>query len=199
MLPRLPASVLPLLSALGVALVAAGCESSHGLLTLTIDVQTDLVPSYEFAFVEVVVSDGAGGCDESLDGIYQRGRVAVLGDARSFRAGLRVGEITDLSPGPYTVRATLRRPPSDPTSPPDTGPVLVRRCIAMVVTASRVVRLHLTSECIGVECPAPGGSAAFTECLAGRASASRTRTASRSRAARARAATSQRARKAASA
>lgn len=126
------------------------------------------MPGYEFAFVEVVVTDGLAGCDPALEGRYRRGRVAQLADARAFRTGLRVGEVADLPRGAYTVRATLHRTPTDPGAAPDSGAVLVRRCLAIAITGSRVVRVRLDSDCVAIECPAPSGSAAFTECLAGR-------------------------------
>ncbi len=148
-----------------IAVVTAGCPSSDRL-TLTVDVQTGLLPGTEFGFVELALVDGARRRDEGLNEPRTAGVVARAG-MDEFRTGARIHTFDSVAAGVHTLRARLRRPVRA-GDPEDGGAILIERWVLVTLQASRVVRVALTSSCLGVECPAPDGSPAFTECLNGR-------------------------------
>lgn len=144
-------SVVRALVLAGLAL--AGC--SDGRAPVGVDVVTGLVPGPEFGAVVVEVFEPG----EPTSGLT---RIALI-EARAefgqdFLSGRRVAELR-LRPGEYRIRARLLRPD---------GSRLVDRSVLGTIGASgRTVTLALTRDCVGVMCPAPGGSAALTECLGG--------------------------------
>ncbi|MBX7195585.1 MAG: hypothetical protein K1X94_26245 [Sandaracinaceae bacterium] len=169
---RLPAprSVAALVSAMLLATsvwatLASGCETR--LLSLTIDVQTDLVPSLEVGLLEV----------EVLEGDVPRGTTSVrarrtavmpqLPEAGEYQRGRRIAELGGMSPGVYTVRAIGRRP-APPGAPEDGGTILAERRVVILLDRDRVVRVVLGASCVGVTCPGVGDPDEATQCLNGR-------------------------------
>ncbi len=65
----------------------------------------------------------------------------------------------NLAHGTYLLRVRLLRP---------SGALLVERLVSVTVAADAIVSVHITRDCVGVQCPEPGGSLAFATCLAGR-------------------------------
>ncbi|MBN8616592.1 MAG: hypothetical protein J0L92_38760, partial [Deltaproteobacteria bacterium] len=77
---------------------------------------------------------------------------------------LTVAEVGPLEPGVYAVQLVGRRPGATGA---ESGAVLLERCVVTSISNDRVLRIALTTACVGVTCPAAGGSEAFTECLNG--------------------------------
>ena len=154
-----------LVPALTVVLLA-GCPDGPEA-TLTVRIQTGLRAEHEVRYADAALVAGARACREVDD--FADGREIVATDQAALVDGsFTVREIADLAPGVYTVRARVRRPPPDAGGDPEDGATLLTRCVTVSITGSRVLRIPLTSDCVNVECPAPAGSAAFSECLAGR-------------------------------
>ncbi|MBX7192044.1 MAG: hypothetical protein K1X94_08300 [Sandaracinaceae bacterium] len=138
---------------LGLAVLLAGCQGNP---RLTIRVQSGLRAGSDLRHVDVAVFEGALGCPPSGASIGG-GSVEVLTSLQQrLEAGtLNVAELA-LPQGVYTIHAQ--------------GMVadrLVRRCLTVTLVHDRVARVPLSVSCLDVVCPAPSGSAAFTECLNG--------------------------------
>jgi hypothetical protein len=129
--------------------------------TLYVDVRTGLVPGPEFDAVRVVLYRGSAQRDAPTEALRVIERGARFDEAAAFRAGTRVAALEGLTPGTWTVGVRLLRPPAG------TGALLVERRVTLTLEADRVLVVPLTSDCVAVECPAPGGSPAFAECLNG--------------------------------
>lgn len=132
---------------------ATACSSAS---SLDIEVATGLVPGPEFVLVTTELIEDA----ERFDLARTLTRVetqATYGQA--FARGRRVASFSGLAAGTHTVRVRLWRA---------NGTLLIERRTRLTLDGDMVVRVHLTRDCVGVECPAPAGSAALTECLAGR-------------------------------
>ncbi|MBN8612035.1 MAG: hypothetical protein J0L92_15685 [Deltaproteobacteria bacterium] len=153
------------LLAAAVTVLASGCPEPG--VTLTVRIQTGLRAEHEVRYVEVAYVSGARACSE-VDAAAEGREIVESDQAALVDGSFTVREITDLAPGVYTVRARVRRPPPDAGGDPEDGATLLTRCVTVSITGSRVLRIPLTSDCVNVECPAPAGSAAFSECLAGR-------------------------------
>lgn len=154
-------------SLLAVLLLAVGCDPSP--LTLTVRVQSGLRAGHEARHVEVRLYDGSVPCRGGGTVRAQRERALEPGDQVALAAGqLTVAELGGLAAGTYTVRALVRRPAADSHAAADAGEVILSRCTVVSISASRVLRVPLTVDCLDVECPAPMGSPSFTECLHGR-------------------------------
>jgi len=138
------------------AMVLAGCPDEG--VSLTVDLQTGLIPGREFGFASVELESSA------TPRVVGR---AVENGAVGYREGVRFATFDGLAPGVYTVRGFLRRAPA-PGAPPDGAAILVERRVVTSLSNDRVITIALSSDCIAVECPAPAGSAAFSECLNGR-------------------------------
>ncbi|MFO0714751.1 MAG: hypothetical protein U0353_33230 [Sandaracinus sp.] len=155
------------LCAVPLVLSSTGCEAPGR--SLTVRVQSGLRAGHEVRYVEAAVFTGSVACDTTSAPRSEHGLAVTASDQQSFGAGtLTAGTFEGLPAGLYTVRATFRRPPADSAARPDSGAVLVDRCLVTTLTADRVVRIALTTDCLAVECPAPDGSEAFSQCLNGR-------------------------------
>lgn len=159
--PTRPTTRRPILhAALALAgLLPSACESgasSGPTGTVYVDVVTGLVPGPEFETVRLQIFDA----NDPFTVGSERFRL-IEGRARfgqDFESGRRFAELS-LPVGTAAVRVDLLR---------RDGTVLVgRRVVVFVNEGTRVVRVHLTRDCVGVECPAPAGSPAFTECVGG--------------------------------
>lgn len=142
------------LFALAVATLLAACSDGASFRVRAV---TDLVPGPEFASVRVdlVVDESGAASAHTLPGGFQT--TTIFG--QDFSRGRDVAEFEDLSDGTYTVRVQLFRP--DET-------LLGQKRQRVVIAGNTVTTVHLTRDCVDVMCPSPGGSPAFSECLAGR-------------------------------
>jgi hypothetical protein len=136
----------------------AACETAG--VQLSIDVQTGLVPGPEFERVETTLYRTARGRYEpnEVDRI-------ITTDVRfpdRFERGRRVAEFGGLTPGTRSVRVRLYRPESQG------GVLLIERWVRVKFSSSQALLIRLDRECVATTCPSPGGSPAFSECLAGR-------------------------------
>ncbi len=148
-----------------VVCATSGCETR--LLSITVDVQTDLVPQLELGLLEVEVLEGAV---PRGTGTVRSRRTAVmpqLAEAGEYQRGRRVAEIGALGSGEHTVRVIARRP-APPGAPDDGGTILTERRVVVVLSASRTVRVVLDAGCVGVTCPGAGDVDDATQCLNGR-------------------------------
>lgn len=148
------------LLSIGLASIAlAGCgdgPTSGPTSVVSIDVVTGLVPGPEFDTVLVQVFDGNDPFIGGAERLQVHEARARFGE--DFEGGHRVTELT-LPQGTIAVRVDLLR---------RDGTVLVgRRILVTLGPSSRVLRFHLSRDCVGVECPAPAGSAALSECVGG--------------------------------
>jgi hypothetical protein len=139
-----------------------GCAPSGA--SLTVRVQSGLRAGDELRHVRAFLRRGAS-CEET-EVLGLAGRALERADQAALGAGaITIGDLGPLEPGVYAVQVVGRRPGATGA---ESGPVLVERCVVTTVTRDRVLRVALTSGCVGVTCPAPGGSPELTECLNGR-------------------------------
>ena len=140
-------SRLPLFGFAGLCLVAAGCTPDS--VRLVIDLQSDLAPGAEVFAVRLELLEDAVTLDPvSLD------REAPLADP-----GVRIAEFDGLLP---SARRTVRLTALDLRGEPITF-----QDVAVSHRTDRVVTVVLTRDCLGIECPGAGESAA-TRCLGAR-------------------------------
>jgi hypothetical protein len=144
---------------------AAGCPSSQA--SLTVRVQSGLRAGFEVRYVDAALYEGALPCGALDRPIDSAGRTVAPEDQTGLGRGtLTVTTFDALEHGVYTVRARFRRPQAGTSV--DGGPVLVERCVTTNVSSDRVIRIALTSDCVGVTCPAATGDPAFDQCVNGR-------------------------------
>jgi hypothetical protein len=136
-------------------LLLAGCSADPSGAPVGVDVVTGLVPGPEFGFV-VVEAFEPGQPESGLTRLALVEARAAYG--QDFLGGRRVAELR-LPPGEYRIRARLLRP--------DGSRLVERSVLGTVEPSGRTVTIALTRDCVGVMCPAPGGSAALSECLGG--------------------------------
>lgn len=132
------------LLALSLWLLAA-CDGEG---TLVVQVRSDLTPVREFALARV-----------RLEG-EPREVVSAAVDHREWGRGVRVAEITGLTPGRQSLEVRLELP--------DGQVVASRAASAEIVSGVRVVTVLLTRACGGVVCPGDGDPADAVACHAGR-------------------------------
>ena len=144
-----------------VGLGAPGCAPSTA--RLTVRVQSGLRAGDELRHVRAFVFRG-GSCVDAVE--IGAGALPLERDEQSaLGAGtLTVAEVGPLEPGVYAVQLVGRRPGATGA---ESGAVLLERCVVTSISNDRVLRIALTTACVGVTCPAAGGSEAFTECLNG--------------------------------
>jgi hypothetical protein len=123
--------------------------------SLTVRVITGLVPGPEFRTVQTTILDGATVSTVSTS-LATAEAMALFGN--DYARGHNVSTFA-VSDGTYRVRVRLLRP---------NGALLVERIVALTLAGNAVLPVHITRDCVGVECPTPGGSAEFSSCLAGR-------------------------------
>lgn len=130
--------------------------SCSGGSVLTVRVATGLVPGPEFSHVETEIIEN----NVSLDTAHSlQAEETVAAYGQSYARGYTVATFSGMARGLHTIRVTLWRPD---------GTKLIQKRMRITMDGDFVVTVALTRDCVDVECPAPGGSAAFTECLAGR-------------------------------
>ncbi|MBK8170388.1 MAG: FG-GAP repeat protein [Sandaracinaceae bacterium] len=146
-------SVLHRVGLVGLFVLLGACSDTSA--TLQINVITGLVPGPEFRIVQTQLLDApsAGHASHVLE---QNEAIARFG--MDYAHGQRVASFT-LADGAYRVRVRLMRP---------NGSFLVERTMAITLAGDTVLPVHITRDCVGVECPAPGGSAELNTCLEGR-------------------------------
>lgn len=139
--------------ALATVVAMAGCDGER---VLTVEVVTDYVPAVEVHRVECsLVTFWREGAPVMEIRTQDR---ALTGDEDAV-GGFRVAEFDGLGEGETTVRARLydRR-----------ERLLAERLVRVQLTASRNVRVVVTRDCEGLECPGPDDPANLTTCVGGR-------------------------------
>ena len=126
-------------------LTASGCTTEHRLL---VNLRSDLVPELEFGRVRVMLLDERGAQ------VAEASRDVTAED--DLVGGIRVGEF-EAVPGIYLVRAQLLNL---------SLPVLEGNQ-QITLQGTKTVTLTADRSCIGVTCPAAGGSPAALSCLGG--------------------------------
>ncbi|MBK8172994.1 MAG: hypothetical protein IPK60_22040 [Sandaracinaceae bacterium] len=116
-------------------------------------VVSDLVPGVQFSRVMTTLYADAAGQARPRDASEARARFGL-----NYANGHDVATFA-LELGTYRVRASLLQ---------GDGRVVVERDVLVNVAGDTVVTMHLTRECVDVVCPAPGGSAELSTCVAGR-------------------------------
>ncbi|MCA9608287.1 MAG: hypothetical protein KC619_21910 [Myxococcales bacterium] len=141
-MPRLSlAAFLVLVAALG------GCDPSTS--SLAVDVRAELAPAVEFDAIRTEVLTGES------SGRFVEHRLDPVGD---YARGVRVAELEGLARGPLTVRVTLLRG----------GAEVMQRPVRVELSASsHAVTVLFARECLGVECPIPGGDPVAAACVGG--------------------------------
>lgn len=156
-----------LLAWASVALCVAMSGCATPLLSITVDVQTDLVPALELGLLEIEVLEG--NVPRGTTSVRAR-RTAVmpqLSEAGEYQRSRRVAEMAGLASGTYTVRVVGRRP-APPGVPEDGGTILAERRVVLLLSNDRVVRVVLGASCVGVTCPGEGDLEEASQCLNGR-------------------------------
>lgn len=136
--------------AAALSLVVIACSAPES--TLQVRVYTGLVAGPEFRIVQTSVLAPRTPTPE----IFASEALAYFGN--DFARGRTVATYS-VPDGDYRVRVRLLRP---------SGELLVERIVALTMSGDTVLPVHLTRDCVGVRCPAPGGSPSFSTCLAGR-------------------------------
>lgn len=137
---------------IGVGLALVGC--SEKAPTLSVELVTGLVPGREFARVETTL-----GLPHDVSAVTTLDRAeASARVGANFARGHRVASFV-VANGEYVVHTRLLRA---------NGTVLVEQNTRANVAGDYVLRVHITRDCVGVECPQPGGSPALSACLNGR-------------------------------
>lgn len=134
-------------------LLLGACSSEP---SLTIQIATGLVPGPEFTQITTELIENNAPLDTALTLQTQR-TVAAFG--QQFARGRRVSTFERVGEGQHTVRVRLYRPD---------GTLLIQHRTRVDVHGDYILTMHLTRDCVNVTCPSPGGSPAFSECLAGR-------------------------------
>ncbi len=142
---------LAIVLALVVALHAVGC--TQPVHDVEVQVVTGLVPGVEFAYVETRVLVPRDS-DQTTGFAHSEAR-AYFG--QDFASGHGVAR-SALPSGDYLLRVRLLKA---------NGLLLVERRLLATISNDAVIRIHITRDCVAVECPSPGGSPAFNTCLAG--------------------------------
>lgn len=140
------------------AIVLAILSACSGDGTLTVSVQTSLVPGRQFSIVDVSIVDPIA----VTDGVSVRrhdDRAAAFGD--DYVHGLQVASFSDVPPGDTVVRVRLVQP--------DGLRLLERRVRVNIADGSSnfALLVRMSRDCLDVTCPNAAGSAALSECLAG--------------------------------
>lgn len=113
---------------------------------------TGLVPGAEFASVETSVMHSGTAATGVVDSTEARARFG-----QTYASGQAVASFL-LPATEYNVRVRLRRP---------NGSLLIEQNVRVAVVGNYVLRVHITRDCLGVECP-NAGSPENIACLAGR-------------------------------
>lgn len=140
------------------ALFTTACGDDSSGVAVAVDVVTELVPGVDFEYVDVDLLS-VNGTSPLATGIGHK-ELHVTHELEYAR-GKRVAIFDGAPTGQVLVRVRLLRP--DRT-------LLVARRVRVNVAADSSIRVQLTSDCVGVECPlaaGASGSAALTECLGG--------------------------------
>ena len=122
--------------------ILVACEMSLG--SITVEVQTDLVPQLELGLLEVEVLEGEVPSGSGASRSRRTAAMPQLSEAGEYQRGRRVAEIGALGKGTYTVRVVGRRP-APPGAPEDSGTILSERRVVVMLAASRTVRVVLDS------------------------------------------------------
>lgn len=127
-------------------------EQSRPLLS--VELVTGLVPGPEFTVVETTVLDReSDGRERVVDHAEASARFGI-----DYVSGHRVSSFR-LYRGEHVVRVRLLS---------EHGQILVEQRASILLRSDYVLRIHITRDCVGVECPAPAGAADATGCLNGR-------------------------------
>ncbi len=135
------------LRTLALVALAAGCEP--GTSSLAVDARAELVPGVEFDAVRTEVLTG------DATGRFAEHAVTATED---YPRGVRVAELDGLARGPVTVRVTLMR----------AGAEVMQRPVRLELSAPiHAVTALFARDCVGVECPIPGGDPVAAACIGG--------------------------------
>ncbi len=147
------------MAALSLPALAMGCPVDA--VRLTVRVQSGFRAEHEIARVEISMTPGASCADAAASSRVER-RDLVVADQRALGNGTYTASVFEgLQAGLYAVHVAALRPEGRGLAE------LLTRCHLVRVENDRVLRVPLTTDCVAVSCPG-GGSATFTECLAGR-------------------------------
>ncbi|MCB9598139.1 MAG: hypothetical protein H6719_35830 [Sandaracinaceae bacterium] len=134
-------------------LLLSACNgSSYDLL---VDLNTDLRPRLDFEHVRTSIVEAPSA---SLVGTQDDFVPAIDDDFLTF-PGRRIAELFGNPAGDYLVRVRLLD---------GEGADVASRDVRVALGASRVIRVRITSDCLGVSCPGGGDAPDATECLGGR-------------------------------
>lgn len=139
-------------------LLVAACGGEGDGVDIAVEVVTELVPGVDFEYIDVDLLSVTA--SSPLATGIGRKELHVTHEL-DYARGKRVAMFQDAPMGQVLVRVRLLRP--DRT-------LLVSRRVRVNVAGDSSVRVQLTSDCVGVECPlaaGAGASAALSECLGG--------------------------------
>lgn len=134
-----------------VGLVLASCGPSGA--TLTVDLETDLVPGVDFDTVTVEVAPP----DYSLPTLAP-GAISARATVGVYVPGRRVAEVHDIVVGDHLVRVRLVDA---------MGNLVVERLIRLQIQSTYSLTVILTRDCAGIVCPEPGGDPSLNSCVRG--------------------------------
>lgn len=132
----------------------AACKDDG--FVLNVRVATGLVPGPEFSLVTTELIENRAPFDSAR---LLRNVETMTAYGHNFARGYDVASLEGLEAGEHTIRVRLWRPE---------GTILIEKRMRIRMSGDYVVTVALTRDCVDVVCPAPAGSAAFSECLAGR-------------------------------
>jgi len=124
---------------------------SPAAIGLTVDVRTDYHPGLDFTQVVTSLTRAEEGFGGEV-----REETFVVDGTEDFLAAVRVAEFGDVVAGAVAVQVRLVD---------SGGRTIADRRLELDLTSSYAALVLLTSNCAGVECPAPAGNAELSECL----------------------------------
>lgn len=134
------------------ALACLGACAPGGA-TLTVDVETDLVPGIDFARISTEIAP-----PDYASPALAPGAITTFATVGTYVPGRRVAEVHDVSLGDHFVRVRLLDA---------ADVVVVERIIRLQIHSTYSLVVVLTRDCAGVTCPEPGGDPELTACVAG--------------------------------
>ena len=135
---------------LTLAAVGGASSCTTDTADVYVDLRTDYLPGVEFVFVHLVLTGDARTVDLPVTGAPR---------GADFATGRRVGEISALPPGRYSMDVELRT---------SADAVVAARRVILEIRGRTSVTVVIGRSCAGLVCPAVGADARATECSNGR-------------------------------
>lgn len=119
-------------------------------MALSVNVATGLVPGVEFTYVETDLNPSE---DASHGSFHVEARATV---SDSYARGHQVVQFPLVAPGEHELRVRLLRADRS---------LLIERTVRITLAGDYALVVHLTRDCVNVQCPRMGDAGTLTQCL----------------------------------